>query len=241
MLALALLLAASAVLAQDPRDFKERHYENFVEGEDLTTSLAELDMLIFTYYGENYTSRILGVYEESAMVRVEKKAVELMVDGIFEFDIDDEGDLDMSVELLSTGSGAATLEFILYKKPWDVDDDTDNATDSINHTTNSTNNISNISNSAASNPQASGNNTQTSSSSTSSINAAQQNASNQQLTQNQTASPVQTQQSPTGGTVVNINFNIALPQGSGIGLLIIIAIVLGGLLVYKKLRKKIDD
>jgi hypothetical protein len=43
------------------------------------------------------------------------------------------------------------------------------------------------------------------------------------------------------GTTLNIEFNIIIPPGSVVGLLFVIAIIIGGLLLYVKKKHKIKD
>lgn len=230
--AVIVIITASIVFASEDDYFNRYYYEDFIEGEDITPTMEELDILTFTYYGENYTFRVLSVHLQSSDVRVEKKALEILVNQTWSFNLDDDvEDYDLDVALLDINDGEATFRFSLYKKP-EIDDE-ENITNSTNTTDNSTTNTTNNSDT----PEA--NNTHNNDS-TADNSADYNNETADDADEEGTESSNETKKSPTGGTVINITFNITLPPGSGIGLIVVIVIVLGGLLVYKKARVKMD-
>ena len=214
VLAIALVLASFSAFASDEPEnyFSTFYYDDFIEGEDITPTFEELDLLVFTYYGKNYTLRVLGIHSMSADIRVEKRGLEIFVNQTWSFNVDDENDYDLDVTLLYTDSDVATFKLELQEKP--EPEPEENLTDGTNSTDDSTGNSSEDEDDEPE-TQNSGNNSPKIGPEESSANKSS---------------------SATGDVVYNMNIDINLPAGGGMGLLIIVAIVLCGFVVYKKVK-----
>jgi hypothetical protein len=242
-----ILIALAASASAQDLPFSTEYDEDFIEGESVKKGFGELDKLIFTYMGENHTFRLMSFSEETSRcdIVVDKKGTEIADGETVTFALLPGSVGDLDVKLLRVDDDSAVFRLTL--SDWLVQDDDDGSNDDSTNATNTT--AANSTNTTAANSTSPANSTNASSSSSNNAAANQQSSnSNQESSNNNQQSPAQQETSQTlnaggssyigGGTIVNINFNITLPQGSGVGFLIIVAIVLGGLLVYKKLKKR---
>lgn len=218
-------IAFASVVSSEMLPFSDRYYKDFYEGEEMTLDLRELDTVRFTYYETNYSMRLLNIYTDSATIRVEMSAMDVQKNQPVEFDLDNDDEWDLNVELMFPDSDEAMfkLELNEIEEPEPPEPPVENNTNTTNSTdtTNSTNSTDD-----------------------SDDNSADDNSDDDTISQNTTAntnSNSNNQTAPdeiTGDVVYNINIDIEIPPGSGIGVLLIVAIVLGGLVAYKKLKKK---
>lgn len=226
-----LVLSAFSAYSSEDLPFDEYYYDNFKEGKSMVVTLGELDMLTFTFYGTNYTSRIMSIHVQSIDIRVGMKGREIGMDTLVRFDIDDEEGYDLNVTLSDiSADDVATLRFSLEKKP-EIDDE-----DNITNTTNTTNSASDT-NDTDDSDSSDDNSSSQDDSSASSNNDDSSNDGDESQDDGDEAGEDEKGNKATGDTIV-INFNITLSEGGIVGLLIIVAIVLIGMVTYMKVKKK---
>jgi hypothetical protein len=115
----------------------------------------------------------------------------------------------------------------------EVEEPEENITNTTNTTSTNTTNTSNTSSQNQDNNSNHNNNNDESQNTTTTSNSNEQNNGTESSNDNSKKTT-----DVTGDVVYNINIDISIPPGSGIGVLVIIAIVLGGLFAYKKARKR---
>jgi hypothetical protein len=217
--------------------FETYYDEDFIEGGELTSSLEVLDVQKFSYYGENYSLRVLGVYSNFATVRVEKSAKDIHMDEEAKFNIDDNIDYDISVRLTSTNDRTAILQLSLFDKspPEDdpePDDDSDNTDDSSDDDTDDSDDSDSSDSDDDSDDSSSA--TSSSSSTTSTQNSpssSQSSTTSSSTTNSDDDSDVKV---IDGATTINVSFNFTFTPQSAIGFVLTAIIVVGGVIVYKK-------
>jgi len=224
------LVLSSFVFAEIP-SFSDKYYEDFHEGEEATGGFGELDKLIFTYYDINYTMRLLNIYSHSCMLRVENSAKDIQLDETLEFDVDEDDIWDLKITLTDINSGLVVLDFVLNE----IEEVP--PVENITNTTNTT-----LTNSTDTNATTT-NTTITTNADTNTTSQDDDSDNNPSASSQIIIIPADTDDIPspdevTGDVVYNINIDVSLPPGSGIGVLLIVAIILGGLVVYKKVKKK---
>lgn len=231
---LAIALQFSAAALEEGESYTH-YYPDFYEGRNITKSIGLLELLKFTYYGENYTMRVLSVTSTNSLVRVEKRGLELEVNGPHGFNFDSDGDDDLMVTLTHLDPpDMATFFLQLNRKPWDVP--VQNSTPNI---TQNTTNSSSAANASSTPPQQS----PVLVTSAAAANSTRNSSGSASNSSSRASSGNSTQAAPSKVSAGDVNFyitiNLNVPPGSGIGLLFVIAIVLGGLVIYQKKRHRI--
>jgi len=222
-------IAFASVVSSAMLPFTDRYYKDFNEGEEMTLDMVELDTLRFTYDGTNYSMRLLNIYSDYATIRVEMSAMDIQKNQPLEFDLDDDDEWDFNVELMFPDEDEAMFRLKLNEieeeePPEPPVENNTNLTNSTD-TTNSTNTTDDSGTDDSDNTPADD---------TSDDDTGSENITTDTNSNTQTPDPDEI----TGDVVYNINIDIEIPPGSGIGVLLIVAIVLGGLYLYKKVRKK---
>ncbi len=232
------LLAGIIVLnvVQSAHAFEDYFEGDFVEGEELTKSLGVLDTLKFTYYGDNYSTRVLGVMTNKCTLRIEKIGFDVDMGETKSFNIDEEPDMDFFVTLLLIDGKTAKFRFELNEKP-EVEDEPDEEDDTPVETNTTSNQ-----------------NSQTASTTTTASN----NGTNSLLARyNMTNRPTGTRTvgaasreeegneskllSITGAETIKISLNLTLTPKSALFALITVAIIGGVLITNKALETLIDE
>jgi len=118
LVSIALLSMVSfSAFAELPR-YRTFEDSDFIEGEEMIETFEDLDTLVFEYYDEEYSFRVLTVYTASVIVREDNTAIEIDLDQTHAFDIDEEDeDTDLKVTVRGIDDGKATLKFELIEKP----------------------------------------------------------------------------------------------------------------------------
>ncbi len=230
----ALALASAVYASYD--GFSDIYYKNFNEGDETVFDLKDLDIVRFTYDDMNYSVRLMGIYSETVRIIVTHKYFDLQLSNPLDVDLDsdDEGDLTIELEYMDPEQAGLRLGLKELEEPEpDPPENTTNTTNSTStNSTNSTNTTSNSNNSDTNSDDSNNDDNNTiSQNTTTTSNSNTQNTSTQSSKSNKA----------TGDVVYNVNIDITIPPGSGVGVLLILAIVLGGLFVYKKVKRKYGD
>ena len=215
LFSIALLLILSLCAYADIPPYQTFEDDDFIEGEGLTEVFQPLDTLVFNYYDEEYSFRVLGVYAESAYVRADGTAIEINLWDTHYFNIDDDDDYDLNVTLTDIDSDdQATFKFELnmkYVPEPEPEPEVNNTNTTDTNTTNTTTTGSDGEPDPDPDPEP---------------------GPEEEPEEEETDTT-----GPTGDVVYDINININIPPGGGFGALIIAIIVLGGLFAYKKVKK----
>ncbi len=238
---LMLLLCAAPAFSQD-YDMKESFCTGLDPGEKQEVMFAVLDTKSFSYYGENYSIRLMGSYEDSVNLVLKsdseiigtKLASEIKTGEYWLVNIDRQGQDDAKITLVYPGNEAAKLLLELLKNPEkeallaEEAGITQNTSQS-SPKTNSSKSVQQQNSSAAP--------AQSNSSKPIVLSSAARNTSSQPSSAGSQSQQASTPTAAASGALINVNINIS--PGSGIGLLITVFIVLGGLIIYKIVRKMI--
>lgn len=238
------ILLASISSADNHPEYYTHYNQDFKEGSNLTIELGILDKVIFTHYGENYTFGVMGIGIETSTVRVEKRAFELAYNNPVYLDFDNDINDDLGIKLISIDEDSATYFLSLYKKPGDKEEEIINATNTTiddEDTNLSSDNYTFINAVTANQDNNSPDDNLSSSYNISSDSSGLTNSSSYDYGSDESeknAKDNKNKDSPTGGTTVNITLNFTIPEGSFIGLFLVLTIVSAGLIVYRRVRKR---
>lgn len=237
-----LILIDIASAVNDENTFYTRYYEDFVEGEDLTINLGVLDTLKFTYYNQNYSLRVLGVYSKSATIRIEKRGFDVNLDQTLSFNFDSIDDYDLEITLIALEDHTATFRLELNEKPSDEDDDEQINDTNSTDTSDSDDDDGSDDNSDDDNDNSDDDSTNSNSNSSSSgtsryidlrgISSRVSNSSTTRRSSTTSTNPDK-EEKITGADVIDLNFNLTLTTKSGV-LFLIGCLLLGVIFVFHR-------